>query len=182
LTVLFTLSGTATLNTDYSLSPFPATSVTFAAGQSTVTKTLMAPSDALIDDNETVVVTLATGGAYTIGSPSAATVTIIDATRVITVMATDAGATEGRDTGTVYIFSRTEATGERLHVTAVVGTLSFPECRLLDATGQPALSCAAFTFFDRDCGPLVAGGSSYATESETTVTTAVEPTPFTCNT
>src|SRR3989442_10986344 len=49
LTVLFTLGGTATLNTDYSVSPLPATSVAFAGGQSTATKIVTAPYDALIE-------------------------------------------------------------------------------------------------------------------------------------
>src|SRR5258705_54773 len=79
LTVFFTLGGTATLTTDYSLSPLGVTSVTFAGGQATATKTVTALNDAPIDPDETVIVTLATGGPYAIGSPNAATVTIIDA-------------------------------------------------------------------------------------------------------
>src|SRR6267142_130001 len=57
------------------------------------------------------------------------------------------------------LFSFAASDGERVHVTAAVGTLSFPEWRLLDAAGQPAAGCAAFTFTERDCGPLVAGCS-----------------------
>src|SRR6267142_130003 len=62
------------------------------------------------------------------------------------------------------LFSFAASDGERVHVTAAVGTLSFPEWRLLDAAGQPAAGCAAFTFTERDCGPLVAGSSPYAIE------------------
>jgi hypothetical protein len=93
LTVCFSTGGTATLSTDYSL-PSPVTSVSFAAGQSTATKTVTALNDALIDPDETVIGTLTTCGPYAIGSPSAATVTIVDTTPVITVEATEAAVPE----------------------------------------------------------------------------------------
>ena len=75
LTVNFTVSGTATAGADYASI---GTSVTFAAGQATVTKTVTALADELAEGGETVTVTLATGTGYTLGSSKTATVTIKD--------------------------------------------------------------------------------------------------------
>ena len=89
LTVFFTRGGTATLFTDYSLSP-SLSSATFAVGESTATTTVTALTDAPIHPNETVIVTLTGGGPYAIGSPSVATVTIVESvTPTLTVGSTD---------------------------------------------------------------------------------------------
>lgn len=73
-TVAYTVSGTATLNSDYTAL---AGTVDFAAGQATATLTVIPLDDELYErTNETVVVTLSAGTGYTVGSPSAATVTI----------------------------------------------------------------------------------------------------------
>ena len=69
---------------------------------------------ALVEGDETVVVTLASGSGYTVGSPASATVTIQDddAPPVVTVTATDATAGEpgtGQGDGT-FTFSRTGPT------------------------------------------------------------------------
>ncbi len=74
LPVNFTVSGTAVSGTDYTAL---GTSVTFAANQTTKTLTLTPINDVCFEPDETVVLTL-TSGAYTVGSPSSATVTIID--------------------------------------------------------------------------------------------------------
>lgn len=107
LTVDFAVTGTATSGVDYVAI---GTSVTFAIGQSTATKTVTVLDDADVEDPETVVVTLQTGTGYVLGSPSAATVTILsDDLPVVTVEATDDSATEGGDTGT-FTFTRTGPT------------------------------------------------------------------------
>ncbi|QGZ92725.1 hypothetical protein GQR42_09615 [Microcystis aeruginosa FD4] len=75
LTVNYTLGGTATLNTDYTRTGTTNT-VTFAAGSSTATVTVDPTADTTVESDETVILTLATGTGYTVGTPNAATGTI----------------------------------------------------------------------------------------------------------
>lgn len=75
LTVNYTLSGTATAGADYSA--FPG-SVTFAAGQSSVSVSLTPVADGLPEPVETVVVSLSAGSGYMLGTSTIATVTIAD--------------------------------------------------------------------------------------------------------
>ncbi|MBD2601468.1 Calx-beta domain-containing protein [Microcystis viridis] len=75
LTVNYTIGGTATLNTDYTRTGTNNT-VTFAAGSSTATVTVNPTADTTVESNETVILTLAAGTGYTVGTPNAATGTI----------------------------------------------------------------------------------------------------------
>ncbi|MDW8244811.1 MAG: DUF4832 domain-containing protein, partial [Thermogemmata sp.] len=72
LSVNFAISGTASPGVDYNALP---SHVIIPAGQASVTLTVTPLDDALVEGPETVVVTLAAGSGYTIGSPSSATVT-----------------------------------------------------------------------------------------------------------
>jgi hypothetical protein len=83
LTVNFSVSGNATLNSDYEqrgATSFGTTtgSVTFAAGSSVVILSLDPSSDAVSDGNETVALTLAAGTGYSVGTTGAVTGTILD--------------------------------------------------------------------------------------------------------
>lgn len=121
LTVNFSVGGTATSGSDYASL---GSTVTFAAGSSTATKTVSVLDDSVVEAVESVSVTLASGTGYNIGSPSSATVNITsDDPPVITVSATDATAGEpgsGQGTGT-FTFSRTGPTTSSLTVTYTVG-------------------------------------------------------------
>ena len=75
LTVFYSVGGTATNGTDYQLL---TGSVTLAANSSTATITVTPIDDNAVEGNETVVVTLSANAAYTLGSPSSGTVTIVD--------------------------------------------------------------------------------------------------------
>jgi YVTN family beta-propeller protein len=76
LTVNFTLTGTATPGTDYNN---VSTSVTIPAGQASATVSITPkPDTQQAEGNETVILTLASGTGYTIGSPNTATVNITD--------------------------------------------------------------------------------------------------------
>jgi hypothetical protein len=75
LTVNYTVGGTATSGVDYTSL---GTSVTIPAGQASATKTVAVIDNATPESSETAIVTLASNAAYTIGSPSSATVTIAD--------------------------------------------------------------------------------------------------------
>lgn len=75
LTVNYTVGGTATSGDDYA--PLSGTA-TFADGELTTTATVDPVADELAEDDETVVVTIQPGLNYVVGTPSSATVTIVD--------------------------------------------------------------------------------------------------------
>jgi hypothetical protein len=117
LTVNLTRGGTATATTDYAN---VATSVTILQGQSSATVTVTPVLDALLEDPETVVLTVAPG-AYTVGTPDSATVTIADSGTTVSIAATDATASEsGGDPG-VFTVTRTGPTGVALPVNFTIG-------------------------------------------------------------
>ena len=119
LTVFYSVAGTATPGTDYTALPG---SVTIAAGSSVADILVQPINDTLMEGNETVVVTLSSRPAYTIGSPSSATVTIISDERV-TIAALDATATEAGPTTGAFRVSRTGSTASPLTVFySVAGT------------------------------------------------------------
>jgi Secretion system C-terminal sorting domain/Calx-beta domain len=81
LTINFSVSGTATFATDYTqtgASTFTAStgSVTIAIGSNTASVTITPTADAVLEPNETVILTINTGTGYDAGSPNVATGTI----------------------------------------------------------------------------------------------------------
>jgi hypothetical protein len=74
LNVSFTASGSATRGTDYTLS---AVSATLAAGATSTLVTVTPLEDAILEDAETVTLTLTAGANYTVGANNSATITII---------------------------------------------------------------------------------------------------------
>jgi len=77
LTVKYDLAGTATA-TDYTgTTPGTGKTITFNPGSTTATLTIDPTADALVEPDETVILTLATGTDYTVGSTSAVTGTIL---------------------------------------------------------------------------------------------------------
>ena len=92
-------------------------------GQASATITLSPVDDTSVEGNETVVVTVSPNAAYTVGSPSNATVTITDNDSLpsVTISASDANASEGGpDTGT-FTVSRTGSTSSPLTVNYSMG-------------------------------------------------------------
>ncbi|NCS10387.1 MAG: hypothetical protein GPJ08_04145, partial [Microcystis aeruginosa G13-09] len=75
LTVNYTLGGTATLNTDYTRTGTNNT-VTFAANSSTATVIVDPTADTKVEPDETVILTLAAGTGYTVGTTTPVTGTI----------------------------------------------------------------------------------------------------------
>jgi len=114
LVVQYRVTGTATNGSDYaSLSG----SVTIPAGAATATVTVRPVDDPNAEGSETVDLTVLPDGAYTVGNPPTATVTIADNDRpVVTIVATDASASEAGDTGT-FTITRTGPTTAALRVT-----------------------------------------------------------------
>jgi hypothetical protein len=102
LSVAYNLTGTAGNGTDYSAL---ASTVLIPVGQSSATVTVTPTNDGAPESTETVILTIATNALYTVGSPSAATVTITDNDLpTVNVGATDDSAAEaGSATGTFTI-------------------------------------------------------------------------------
>ncbi|MBP6807950.1 MAG: hypothetical protein KA125_06610, partial [Chromatiaceae bacterium] len=119
LTVNYTVEGTATAGSDYLAL---GTSVSFAAGATTATKTVTPVQDSLIEANETILLTLAPGTGYTVGTPASATVTLTsdDLATTVSVSASDASATEAGLTTGRYTFTRAGGTTTALTVNYTV--------------------------------------------------------------
>jgi len=97
LTVYYTRGGTATNGTDYSSL---GGSVTIPAGSASAPITIIPVDDAIVEGPETVILTLSSNAAYSIGSPSSGTVTIADNDLLVpTLSINDASISEG-DSGT----------------------------------------------------------------------------------
>jgi hypothetical protein len=118
LVVRYALGGTATNGSDYTLLNG---TVTIPAGQASAAVVIAPVNDPDFEGNETVDVSVRADAAYTVGSPSAATLTIGDNDRpMVTIVATDASASEAAgDTGT-FTITRTGPTTASLRVTFVV--------------------------------------------------------------
>ena len=116
LTVNFTVGGTATFSTDYTqtgAATFTATdgTVTFAAGNATATVTVDPSADVTAEPDETVVLTLAAGTGYNIGTPSTATGTINNDDTTVSVAVSPLATDEDGVTNLVYTFTRSDSSG-----------------------------------------------------------------------
>jgi hypothetical protein len=120
LRVYFSTSGsTATARKDYEVLP---RYLNIPAGQSSASLPVYVIDDTAVESSETVRVTISSDSAYTIGSPSSATVTIADdddeppvENPVVTITAPDASAAEPANNGS-FTVSRTGATSVSLRV------------------------------------------------------------------
>ncbi len=110
LTVNFTRTGTATSATDFTA---VGTSVIIPDAQSSVTIPVTPAQDTTNEGSETVILTITANAAYTVGAPSAATVTILDDDRsTVTIVANDSTASETPgDTGQFTITRTAPTTG-----------------------------------------------------------------------
>ncbi|GCE61939.1 bifunctional hemolysin/adenylate cyclase [Microcystis aeruginosa NIES-4285] len=118
LTANYTVGGTATNGTDYTSIP---TSVTFAANSPTATVTVDPTADTIVESNETVILTLAAGTGYTVGTPNAATGTITNDDTSVTLAVSPSSVTEDGTTNLVYTFTRTGVTTNALTVNYTLG-------------------------------------------------------------
>jgi acetyl esterase/lipase len=128
LTVTFAMSGTAARANDYTLQNTSSSfTYLFPAGSASIVRTLTVIDDTLAESTETAICSLVANAAYTIGSPSSATVTLTDndstsGLPTVTLAATNANAAEPGTSGT-FTISRTGATTAALTVNfAVSGT------------------------------------------------------------
>lgn len=116
LTVNYSLSGTARNGSDYTLL---SSMVVISVNKAAATVTVSPLNDPTPEGDETVILTVMSGTGYTVGSPSAATVTIDDNDNdkpAVSVVAADGAASEtGADSGS-FTLSRTGATTNSLTV------------------------------------------------------------------
>jgi Ca2+-binding RTX toxin-like protein len=133
-----TWTGTATLTTDYVVTtstPGATLSanklqLTLASGVFSAVIHVTPVDDTIVEPTETVILTLATGTGYTVGSPSSATgnITDNDGTPVVTVAATDSTGAEQNNDPIVFTITRAGNTVPQIAVnltwggTAVKGT------------------------------------------------------------
>jgi len=106
LTVNYFIGGSATHGTDYSSI---GSSVTFAAGSSTATVTVDPTADNNFETDETVVLSLASGTGYTIGTTTPATGTIVNDDTIVTLAVSPSTVTEDGTANLVYTVTRTGA-------------------------------------------------------------------------
>ncbi|AFY42577.1 Calx-beta domain-containing protein [Nostoc sp. PCC 7107] len=132
LKVNYSVGGTATFNSDYrqlGATSFTATTgtITFAAGASTATLTIDPTADTTFETNETVVLTLANGSGYTIGTTTAVTATIVnDDLPTITLSVSSSSVNEDGSSNLIYTFTRSGSNINALTVNyGVSGTATF---------------------------------------------------------
>jgi Ca2+-binding RTX toxin-like protein len=119
LTVNYSVAGTATNGTDYASIP---TSVTFVAGSATATVIVDPTPDTTAESNETVILTLASGTGYTVGTTTAVTGTITNVTLpTITLAVSPSSVTEDGTQNLIYTFTRSGSTTNPLTVNYTVG-------------------------------------------------------------
>jgi uncharacterized protein YjlB len=144
LAVDYTLTGTATSGSDYVALSGTAT---FAAGAATTVVTLTPVNDAIVEGNETVILTLDADAAYTLGAATQATVTIVDndvaALPTVAVTATDATATEEGTTTGAFTITRTGDVTGMLTVNYTVSGTATPNTDYLSLTGTVTFAAGA---------------------------------------
>ncbi|MGA9379481.1 MAG: Calx-beta domain-containing protein, partial [Phormidium sp.] len=153
LTIIYKVAGTATETTDFSLTPGtnitdvrPKT-FTIAAGQTTATINVTPVDDTVFDPNETVQLTLETGGSnYTLGATSQASITIADNTPTVTIASGDFASERGLVNGTFIITLDSPAPAGGLTINyGVAGTATLTTDYTL-ATGSNLTNVTATSF------------------------------------
>ena len=166
-TVAFSVGGTATFNTDYTVSgadTFSSSSgtVTFADGSNTATVTVDPTSDNVFESNETVILTVGSGTGYSAGTPGAATGTITNDDAAPTLTIGDRIASEGDSGTTNFVFTVTKNGSTELPVTVNFATA--------DGTTNPATggaTCGSGTDYISQNGVLTFPATGTGSTSQT---------------
>jgi hypothetical protein len=122
LVVQLSVSGSAANGVDYDT--IPAT-VTIPGGSTSVTISVTPINDAAVEGDETVTLTLQPNEAYSLGDTTQGTVTIVDnelEEPQVTILATDANASEDGNTGTFTVFRTGSTDGELVVNYSVTGS------------------------------------------------------------
>ena len=119
LTVNIETSGTATSGTDYTGG---VASVTIPANATTATITIDLTADSVVEPNETVILGIATGAGYLVGTPSSATGTILnDDVPTASITVAPASVTEDSPTNLVYTIALDAASASAVTVNYTIG-------------------------------------------------------------
>ncbi len=119
LTVNYTIGGTATNGTDYAAI---GTSVPFAANQTVATVNVTPIADAVVEPDETVIITVVDGTGYSAVAPTSATGTITnDDADIVCTGPVPASVNENSGTAMVYSCTRTGLTATALAVPFTLG-------------------------------------------------------------
>ncbi|MFN7678003.1 MAG: Calx-beta domain-containing protein [Cyanobacteriota bacterium] len=148
LNVNYTVGGTAELGTDYTgIAATPANkTISFAAGSDTATVFVDPTGDSLIEANETVILTLKSGTAYTIGTSQGVTGTITnDDFPRVTLAVSPAAVSEDGATNLTYTFTRTGSTASDLTVNYRVGGTATIGSDYTGIAAAPATKTVTFT-------------------------------------
>ncbi|MFO5473151.1 MAG: beta strand repeat-containing protein, partial [Dolichospermum sp.] len=124
LTVNYGITGTADSSDYTGATPGTGKTITFAAGASTATLTIDPTADTIVESDETVALTLATGTGYTIGTTTAVTGTITnDDFPSVTLAVSPSSVLEDGTANLIYTFTRTGSTTSALTVNyGITGT------------------------------------------------------------
>jgi hypothetical protein len=169
LQVFFTISGTAGNGADYASI---GSSFTIPAGSLSATLPITPLNDALVEGAETVTLTLQSNPAYTLTTPTAATVTILDDEPMFRIIARGTNVIEGSPEPAVFTVLRSgDPSYEVTARLAISGTATY---------GIDYLPFLTNVFFN--CGVTSIDLSIYPTnelaiESAETVTAALIPNP-----
>ncbi|HEX7176856.1 MAG TPA: Calx-beta domain-containing protein, partial [Pyrinomonadaceae bacterium] len=180
LVVNCTVAGTADSSTDYTqtgataFTP-PTGTVTFSAGNSTATVTIDPTLDSTAEPNETVVLTLAAGADYNVGTPSAATGTIDNDDTAVSVAVSPGAVDEDGATNLVYTFTRTDSSGALTINFSVGGTATFNTdyTQTGAATFTPPTGTVSFADGSLTATVTVDPSADATTESDETVVLTV---------
>ncbi|HYW69421.1 MAG TPA: Calx-beta domain-containing protein, partial [Pyrinomonadaceae bacterium] len=173
LAVNFTVGGTATFNSDYTQTGassffFNSGIVNFAAGSSTATVTIDPTTDTVVEPDETVILTVAPGTGYGVGSPSAATGTIVNDDTEVTVAVSPTSVQEDGATNLVYTFTRNGVTTGALTANfSVGGTATFNTDYTQSGAATFGANSGTVTF--------AAGATTATVTIDPTADTVVEP-------
>ncbi|MEB3318028.1 MAG: Calx-beta domain-containing protein [Cyanobacteriota bacterium] len=123
LAINYTLAGSATLSTDFTvITPGPRGTVTFAAQSPTASVTVSPVADTTVELNETVALSLVSAPTYTIGTASPVIGTILnDDLPVINLAITSNQVMEDGAANLIYTFTRTGPLNTPLAVNYTVG-------------------------------------------------------------
>jgi subtilisin-like proprotein convertase family protein len=135
LTVNYSVSGTATIGTDYTGVPGPTGTVTFPVGFSTVTLVLDPTTDLTFEPDETAIITITPGAGYGIGGANAATGTILNDDSVITVSVSPTSMAEDAPGFLTYTFTRTGDTTNPLTISYANSGTATPGVDYTGGTG-----------------------------------------------
>ncbi len=141
VTVNYTVGGTATSGTHFK----PMTGPVIIPAGSTSATVALTPVDGLYDGNHTVVVTLASGSFYTIGSPATATITIVDSLPVSVTASTPSVPRSGPQSAQ-FVFTTSKAASFPVTVNYTVGGTATSGAHFKPMTGPviiPAGSTSA---------------------------------------